>query len=73
MSEDQPLPEHAEVEETPGGKLVFIEESPGVKFLIGFYEVEDFEEIRIALIKRGLDPTAIYNRTLYPVFTDSEE
>lgn len=63
------IPEKAEVEETPYGNLVWIETSPGIRDLLGFAEVTDWDGMADELRRRGIDHGAIYDRICFPEFT----
>lgn len=82
MTSDQPssddsserlgVPEEAIVEETDGGRLVFIETQPGMKELIGFVGVSSVDVLRDELRIRGIDSRAVYDTIRYPTFEQNE-
>lgn len=62
------IPPEAEVEETPAGSLVWMVTSPGVRELLGFAAVEDWDAMANELRKRGIAHGAVRDRYRFPVF-----
>ena len=64
-----PVPEEAAVEETKYRSLVWVETNPGVRDLLGFADVTDWDGMADELRKRGINHGAIYGRVHFPEFT----
>jgi hypothetical protein len=63
------VPDKAAVEETPYGSLLWIETSLGVRDLLGFADVTDWNGMADELRRRGIDHGAIYDRIRFPELT----
>ena len=67
-SDQLSVPEGADIEWTPSGGLVFMKMEPGVRELIGFVDVSDWQSMTDKLRKRGIAIGAIHDEIRFPRF-----